>query len=139
MKINQRVLREFATANYDRLCWVGAPAAAREFGGQVFCWYQAENPEALVGKSAGGHNICVVADRYIVDGWGAFVEGILCGNPVVDMKRVGKRWVREYYGPRDKWELCTLMSAEEVWAERAAKYRLIGKPCPPLTLSGATQ
>lgn len=95
-------LAAFAMRTVRPLCWWGAHAVAREFGGIVCGYLIEDNPTALVGKSAGGHDFCVVDDRYIVDAWAVKHEGTLF-NPVVDMKRSGPAWVRTFYGERSCW------------------------------------
>jgi hypothetical protein len=105
-KATEAKLAAFAEANVYRVCWVCAEAVLERFGGELYGYFSADNPAALAGKSAGGHEFAVVADRWLVDAWVPHVEGLPLPAVIDLMMDEGREIQEMYYGPRGKWTRC---------------------------------
>lgn len=82
------------------ICTNGAELVAKKFGGKVFGYYLGHGESALVGNT--GHDFALVQDRFLVDWWGANVEGT--SKPVYDLQDQGDaQEVSKLYLPRESW------------------------------------
>lgn len=89
--------------NLDPLCVFGALQIWRNFSAEVWGYWSKDNPEAVVGKSCGGHDFAIVDGRFLVDAWASDIEGLPIG-PVIDLESAeGSELAVEWYGTRDKW------------------------------------
>lgn len=84
------------------ICYNSAEMVVERFGGRVVGYYSDDNPSAVVGKDAGGHDFAIVFDEFIVDWWYQSFWGVH-HDPVLHMAR-DAREVSRRYGDESKWE-----------------------------------
>lgn len=73
--------------------------------GQVFGFFDCDNPGTELGQYAGGHDFLVIDDRYIVDLWIREVVG-LSEQVVFDLQdERDSESVARFFGDRQRWSL----------------------------------
>jgi hypothetical protein len=84
------------------VCTNGAKLVVDKFGGDVFGYHFDGDSSGKVGSDAGGHDFAIVQDRYLVDWWGANVEGT--SKAIYDLSHPkDAEEVERLYAPRDQW------------------------------------
>jgi len=73
--------------------------------GQVFGFFDQDNPGTETGQHAGGHDFLVIDDRWIVDLWIREVVG-WCKQVVFDLQdETDSANVTRFFGDRQRWSL----------------------------------
>ncbi len=73
--------------------------------GQVFGFYDHENPETDTGGFAGGHDFAVIDNRWVVDLWSKHFVGI-SDRCVFDLESdADAAEIRRLFGDRSRWKL----------------------------------
>lgn len=101
-------LSEFETLNPDIgvVCTDHADWAREQLGnGEIWGFFDDDNPGTATGKCAGGHDFLVVDGRWIVDLWSKFVACI-SDRAVFDLdSESDAAEVKRLFGDREKWVL----------------------------------
>lgn len=95
-------------------CTTSARRVADTFGGRVVGYFSDDNPTAEIGKDEDGHDFAFIAERFLVDYWGAYVVGEI-DRPVFDLADPADREIiSRLYGPREAWRTVEQDLAQEV-------------------------
>ena len=87
--------QQFADGSAVGICSNSARLMQERLGGQVYGYWEKDNPEAQVGKDEGGHDILVLGD-VIVDWWGHETYG----TPLI-VRRTGPQTRKLRWRPQD--------------------------------------
>jgi len=71
--------------------------------GKIMGYFTEDNPTALIGQDAGGHDFLLTDDGYIIDMWPKHIEQMKNIPVYVDTKE-RPDLVAKYYGDKTKWK-----------------------------------
>ncbi len=84
-------------------CKTSARRIADAFDGCVVGFFSADNPTAEIASGEDGHDFAIIADRFIVDYWGACATGML-DRPVFDLSDPADHHIiSRLYGSKNAW------------------------------------
>jgi len=101
---------EWVFANGESVfqCTTSARRVAKEFGGRLVGFLGEDNPDAEIGKGENGHDFAIIAERFIVDYWGAHVVSVI-DRAVFDLTDTAdEAIVARLYGSKHTWRTVSL-------------------------------
>ncbi len=96
---------EWVFSNGDSvfLCTTSARRIADAFDGRVVGFFSIDNPTAEIATETDGHDFAIIAERFVVDYWGAYVAGVI-DRPVFDLADTqDQQIISRLYGHKDAW------------------------------------
>ena len=70
----------------------------------IYGFFEEDNPESEIAKTAGGHDFAVIDHRYIVDPWATGIECLYEPTALDIRSKRHKTIVEKFYGPVSRWD-----------------------------------
>ncbi len=100
----------FANGESVFCCTTSARRVVDFFGGRVVGFFVDENPTAKITANDDGHDFALIAERYVVDYWAAYVAGVT-ERAVFDLlDETDAVTISRLYGVKDAWRTVAVTS-----------------------------